>query len=274
MDFTKLFLISALLCQACASPIGIKESPIHADGIQPITGRAAAPPIHPGNVVNVINEDTASIGFNQPAAAAACTVTLDRPTWNCPSWDGTFTIYPSAVLQYTSVNCKGCDHVDANDIHFCPNMQVTATRTESTPSTFWSTVCAVSTGLALAAEPAVAAITPASIHIRARMADPGPAPVPITAAPTPTAGLELRQGGVVVLQPAPAACPTTLVIKPEQSAGKTLITHSKYTTTTVLVSCGGCPLVLSTALLGYGPPGAFSKTVTSSMGTKTSYACL
>jgi hypothetical protein len=238
--------------------------------MKPIIGRGE-PPDRSGNVANLVGNEALSARLNQQPAATACTATLSKSDWKCPSWDGVFTIYPSATIRTTSVDCKGCDYVDSNEIHFCPNMQITATKTASTASTFWTTVCAPSGVQAQATQPAMAAITPASNPIRARIPAPEPASIAITAVPTPTAGLDPRQG-VVVLQP--LACPTTVVVQPGQSAGKTQTTHARYTTTTLLVPCGSCSLVVTTGLFGYGPPGVFTKTTTIPVGTRTAYACL
>lgn len=234
--------------------------------MKPIVGRGG-PPDRPGNNANLFDPASPlSVQLDQQAPAVACTATLDKDPWACPSWDGVETIYPSYTMQYTSVDCKGCDYINSDRIHFCPNMQITARTTVTTASTLWNTVCAKSTGKAQAVQPAVASITAASNPIRIRM--PAPAPAGITLAPTATVGLDARQAIH------PAACPTTVVVQPEQSAGKTQTTYAKYTTTTVLVNCGGCPLVVTTGLFGYGPPGVFTKTTTVSVGTKTAYACL
>ncbi|KAK0620879.1 hypothetical protein B0T14DRAFT_458104 [Immersiella caudata] len=216
--------------------------------MKPIVGRQL-PPDRP-NVANA-NQDALTVMLNQPAAA--CTATVSKTPWKCPSWDGTFTIYPSATLATTSVDCKGCDYVFNDDeIHFCPNMPISITTMAKTASIFWTTVCAKSPGAL-------------------------PAPMAITAAPKPTARPQARQG-TAALQPlpggpGPAACPTTVVVQPEQSAGKTQTSFARWTTTTLYVPCGGCPLVVTTGLVGYGPPGVFTKTTTIPVGTKTAYAC-
>jgi len=310
MDIARLVLLSALLCHASASPIANNRplgkrsttsgepiptlSPssqrhgsyhpqdpplrnrvsLH-DAMKPIVGRQL-PPERP-NIANA-NQDALTVMLNQPAAA--CTATVSKTPWKCPSWDGTFTIYPSATLATKSVDCKGCDYVFNDDeIHFCPNMPISITTMAKTASTFWTTVCAKSPGaLVQPTQPAIAAITPASdAPVRARMPAPEPAPVAITAAPTPTAGLQVRQGTAALHPlpggPGPAACPTTLVVQPEQSAGKTQTSFARWTTTTLYVPCGGCSLAVATGLVGYGPPGVFTKTTTIPVGTKTAYAC-
>ncbi|KAK4445988.1 hypothetical protein QBC34DRAFT_305720 [Podospora aff. communis PSN243] len=300
MDLARLVLLSALLCHASsASPIAAnrplgKASTTSGDAVpvlsplsqqqhgsyhpqdppirnrgslndagKPIAGRnvpANPPGLNVANVAN-FNQDALTVMLNQPAAA--CTATVSKTPWKCPSWDGTFTIYPSATLATTSVDCKGCDYVFNDDeIHFCPNMPISITTMAKTASTFWTTVCAKSPGaLAQVTQPAAAAITPASnAAVRARV----PAPEPAQG----TAILHPLPGG-----PAPDACPTTVVVQPEQSAGKTQTSFARWTTTTLYVPCGGCPLVVTTGLVGYGPPGVFTKTTTIPVGTKTAYAC-
>ncbi|KAK0641953.1 hypothetical protein B0T16DRAFT_222337 [Cercophora newfieldiana] len=257
-------------------PIRASASP---DAImKPIVGRRILPD-RPEDAVDLFRRDASSV--NAKSALIGCTIKAETTSWKCPYWDGVFTVYPSATLRTTSVDCKGCSYIEMDDkIRFCPNMQITSTKTVSTASTFWTTVCARSGfGAQATTEPAVAMITPASNAVRARMPVPEPAPIAITAAPTPTAQSELlrRQGSVVILPGGPvvpAACPTTVVVQPDQSAGKTQTTFARYTTTTLLVPCGGCPLVVTTGLVGYGPPGVFTKTTTVSVGTKTAYACL
>lgn len=191
-----------------------------------------------------------------------CTTTLPRTTPSCWYWDGMETIYPWTVIQRTSINCNGCSFVQDN-FYNCPNRQVSAFKRVSTPSTYWNTVCATSPVRSQTIEAAATATSGARIE---QGLAPAPSPA-ITMAPTPTAVLEARQDLF------PAACPTTFMMQPEKSAGKTFTTYSRYTTTTVYLNCGGCPLVISTALVGYGPPTGFTKTTTLPVGTKTTFAC-
>ena len=307
MDF-RFLLLSALLCHASSSPIvtvrasqdalspsspgpGVPfvpgdvsqhhdrdpHSPVIPD-IQPIIGADREPipvtirgqirgrrgsPDGPSRGALPLSESP-----GQTPLEEGCTTTLPRIPWAC-SWDGTQTLYPSTTVRYTSLDCSGCSQVDSgNNIHFCPNKHIIATKTVTTASTFWSTVCEPSIIPAHPTEAEVARVT----LTEASIGNPTPKAAPIdiiTAAPTPTVGSDPRQADAVL-----AACPTTLVVQPEQSAGKTLTTYSRYTTTTIRLSCGGCPLVISTALVGYGPPGVFTKTTTLPVGTKTTYACL
>ncbi|KAK1759018.1 hypothetical protein QBC47DRAFT_356919 [Echria macrotheca] len=191
-----------------------------------------------------------------------CTSTVPRTGNPCP-WDGTETIYPSTIMRQTSVDCHGCSYVE-NQYYFCPNFHIIATKSVSTASTYWSTVCSPSPTLTRAQEASVATATSGAGIGQILAPLPSPA---ITAAPKATEALEARQDNFA------AACPTTYFIQPEKSAGKTFTTYSRYTTTTVLVKCGGCPsLVTQTALVGYGPPADFTKTTTLPLGTKTTYA--
>ncbi|KAJ9158143.1 hypothetical protein NKR19_g3617 [Coniochaeta hoffmannii] len=120
----------------------------------------------------------------------------------------------------------------------------------STPSISWETACATSR--------AVAARNAAAV------------PLP-TARPVTGVGRRAPQGNLVDQNP--AACPTTYVVQPGQSAGSTSTRYQRTVTQTVRLPCGGCPLVLSTALAGYGPAGRFTTTVTSPVASTTTYVC-
>ncbi|KAK4209992.1 hypothetical protein QBC37DRAFT_43810 [Rhypophila decipiens] len=192
-----------------------------------------------------------NIGF-VPAPGCTSTLSEGRLAVPCP-WDYTTTIYPFTTTLYKSVDCDGCDQLRViKEWYFCPNQRIEGTKTVATPSTIWSTVCessivlkrdqAVATAAAAAEEPVVT--NPADLK-----RNPGR---------TPQADL---------------ACPTTYVVQPEKSAGKTMTKYSKFTTTTIYLDCKGCPLTLSTALVGYGPPNGFTKTTTLPVGVTTTYAC-
>ncbi|KAK3943217.1 hypothetical protein QBC46DRAFT_307527 [Diplogelasinospora grovesii] len=176
------------------------------------------------------------------------------------SWDGTETLYPYTTTLYRQINCHGCQSVDVHsDIWFCPNMRINDTEKVSTPSTYWSTVCEPLTALSQLTE----TDTPATITSDGPVVTGMPNP-----APTP-----LITNSNVGVQPT-AACPTTFMVNPGQSAGRTLTRYSKFTTTTIQLDCGGCTLVTSTAIAGYGPIGRFTATITLPLGTVTAYACL
>ncbi|KAK3318079.1 hypothetical protein B0H66DRAFT_224786 [Apodospora peruviana] len=213
---------------------------------------------------------TASPALLLPSTTAGCTTTTSPKVASPCFWDGTQTIYPSTTTLSRQVDCHGCDHVFVQEEWwYCPNMVVNATEKVSTPSTYWSTVCAPSKipGQAKKADSLAATTTDDTITLRS--------PV-ITSPPEAVAQIQARPrrgGGRSPQMDDNAACPTTFVVQPEQSAGKTLTRYSKYTTTTVYLDCGGCPLVVSTALAGYGPAGQFTKTTTLPVGITTAYAC-
>ncbi|KHN99324.1 uncharacterized protein MAM_03022 [Metarhizium album ARSEF 1941] len=89
-------------------------------------------------------------------AGEGCTTTLTvtetpmptPPYWRACSFDGTARIYSSTVTMSHGVNCHGCHRVSVSyepPVH-CPANIFKATRTESTPYTIHTTVCAASTG--------------------------------------------------------------------------------------------------------------------------------
>ncbi|KAK5652892.1 hypothetical protein OQA88_9558 [Cercophora sp. LCS_1] len=306
MDFSKLVLLSALLSHASCSPIGtgglqrgalssssslIPDAPVlwsdsgvaghhepHAQRPPPtstsVDRNAVMKPIVGRDEGRAGPFDPALPGALQPRElqwGEGCTTSLPRnPSGKC-SWDGTQTIYPSTTLRYASINCNGCDHVEDNYVYFCPNQRIEGTKYVSTAFTYWLTVCESSKLVAQRTDNARTEVSAATVTSGSGLQIqelPAAAPSPaITSAPTPTASLAARE------DVAPAACPTTFVVQPEKSAGKTFTTYSSYTTTTVLLNCGGCPLTLTTALAGYGPAVGFTKTTTLPIGTKTTYAC-
>jgi hypothetical protein len=199
----------------------------------------------------------------EPIPGKGCTTTLSE-TYGYPcSWDGTTSIYASTTIMFQPINCNGCDSVRVEkDYHFCPNQRINGTKWIEVPYTSWSTICRPSAALAQRTAEVAPATTTA----------PGRNPA-AAAFPTPTAGSGAKdarnpQNGVQ-----PAACPTTLVVQPERSAGKTATAYSTITTSTVTVDCGGCPLVISTALVGYGPPRTVETTTTLPVGAVTTYSC-
>ena len=128
--------------------------------------------------------------------------------------------------------------------------------------------------------PAVAERAP--FAVAAKPAPTGPtvaerAPFAVAAKPAaPTAasvGSRSPKPPARIQAAAAPACPTTLVVQPEKSAGKTSTRYATYTTTTVTVDCSGCSLVISTALAGFGPPFSFATTTTVSVGAATTWAC-
>lgn len=224
-----------------------------------------------------------NIGHNSPAADRAdlqplanrgCTTTLSTTRGYPCSWDGTTTEYTSTTVLFQYIDCNGCDNVQVDEEwYYCPNQPVSATLWAGAPTTSWSTLCQPSAAVAQRAE--VDAHTTTTV-----LGVNSPGVLPPTQSwqsgnpfPTPT----IEPGPRRARNPGdgfePAACPTTLVIQPERSAGKTLTTYASFTTSTVAVDCAGCDLVVSTALAGYGPPGAFETTTTFPVGTVTSYAC-
>ncbi|KAK0621781.1 hypothetical protein B0T17DRAFT_494181 [Bombardia bombarda] len=191
-----------------------------------------------------------------PPPGKGCTSTLSESFSYPCSWDGTSTIYPSTTILYKQVNCHGCDSVKVQaDYWFCPNQQVSYTAKALSASTYWSTLCAPST----AAARLIKLDAPATATANRLAADHTPNAIPNAANNN--------------MDRAVAACPTTYVVQPEQSAGRTSTKYSKIMTTTLLLECSGCPLVVSTALIGYGQVGHFTTTTTLPVGTTTAYAC-
>ena len=74
---------------------------------------------------------------------------------------------------------------------------------------------------------------------------------------------------------AAAGCPTTFIVQPPKTAGLVWTEFAQIRTTTVMLSCAGCPsMVTSTALMGYGPAGRFKSTTTVPYGYTTVYKCV
>lgn len=207
----------------------------------------------------------------QPFPNKGCTTTLST-TYGYPcSWDGTTTMYPSTTVLFEQINCNGCDNVYVYEtFYYCPNQHINATLKTGIPATSWSTICRPSAALAQRSGTDIPATTTAL-----DLKTPSSVPNFRTGNPFPTPSIE--PGPRLARSPdngiQPAACPTTLVVQPVRSAGKTSTSYASFTTTTVDLNCGGCPLVVSTALAGYGPPGAFETTTTLPVGTVTTYAC-
>ena len=180
-----------------------------------------------------------------------CTTTISETGPHTCSWNGIQTVYPSTIVLTKEVNCHGCiDLYIHKDIWYCPMFVIDSVTTVSTPSTSWHTTCAPLTALSQLTYTAV----------------------PVTAQPPVTTGAPHpahRPRDIA----APGACPTTYVVQPPQSAGGTSTQYQRTVTATVRLNCGGCPLVVSTALAGYGPAGRFTTTVTSPVHTTTAYVC-
>lgn len=258
---------------AAESPADHEKSPTSAPSpaaqvaMKPILGRREALNVWPGPDLSPVD----TVIF-EPIASKGCTTTLSE-TYGYPcSWDGTTTMYASTTILFQQVNCNGCENVYVyKDMYFCPNQRINATQWRDIPSTSWSTICQPSAAAVRRAEQDTPATTTASdpgVPTIAPGPNPPATPFPTTSAKSGNKGARNPQSGVQ-----PAACPTTVVVQPERSAGKTATTYSSFTTSTVSVECGGCPLVISTALAGYGPPGSFSTTTTLPVGTVTTYAC-
>ncbi|KAM7187348.1 hypothetical protein V8F20_011012 [Naviculisporaceae sp. PSN 640] len=289
MAISKLAILSALLAGVSSSPLlpqgqqgndenvlSPRAAPAPAAGlpVQPIRpvplepGRASqrlrvpqpsqtAPPT-PTLVprLDIMPASTAmpepNIGF-VPAPAPGCTSTLSEGRLATPCyWDYTKTIYPFTTTLYKSVDCHGCSALNVvKEWYYCPNMRIEGTKEVATPSTVWSTVCESSIALVKRNEATATAEDQ----------------------PLITAQPELKRSRGRTPQADIVQCPTTYVVQPEKSAGKTLTTYSKFTTTTVYLNCKGCPLSISTALAGYGPANGFTKTTTLPVGVTTTYAC-
>jgi hypothetical protein len=224
--------------------------------MKPILGRREALNLGSPNLSPL---DTAIL-----APSKGCTTTTSE-TYGYPcEWDGTTTMYPSTTVLFQQINCNGCENVYVHkDYYYCPNQSINGTLKAAIPSTSWSTICSPSAALARRIETDAPATTTGS-----DLAAALPTDAPLRAQP----GLKGARRPAEGVQPA-AACPTTLVVQPPRVAGKTATSYLTFTTTTALVSCGGCPLVISTALVGLGPPVAFETTTTLPVGAVTTYAC-
>ncbi|OIW31998.1 hypothetical protein CONLIGDRAFT_678433 [Coniochaeta ligniaria NRRL 30616] len=193
------------------------------------------------------------------APGNSCTWTTSETVPYPCSFNGIETVYPSIATSTRHVDCHGCQdiHVD-KQIWYCPVQLINATHVAHTPKTTWTTACAtVATSGQVTARDAAPVVVPQV-----------PAP---TAQPTPEAQRRNPQGNLMDQQP--AACPTTYLVQPGKSAGSTSTRYQQTVTSTVRLPCGGCQLVLSTALAGYGPAGRFTTTVTAPVGTSTTYVC-
>jgi hypothetical protein len=193
------------------------------------------------------------------APGKSCTWTTSETVPFPCSFNGVETVYQATAISTRYVDCHGCldIHVD-KQIWYCPIQIINATQVVHTPKTTWTTACAP------ASVPGQMTVWDATPAITTRM------PVP-TAQPVPGAERRSPQGNLMEQQP--AACPTTYVVQPGQTAGSTSTRYQQMVTSTVKLPCGGCPLVISTALVGYGPAGRFTSTITASVGTTTTYAC-
>lgn len=255
MDLLRLLLLSTVVGRAYASPIApAGEGPEAADRI-------------PGR-----REAQGSVIIYPLPSGPGCTTTLYQ-TYSYPcSWAGTLTLYPSTTVQTRQVDCNGCSNILVQADYFhCPNQRIDATELAATPSTYYSTVCRPSPAPRSQQQQAARRAAPATTSAEATSIQQPLAPAPTPASPNPDPELRLRDPHQAA---AGAACPTTVVVQPERSAGRTKTVYASYTTTTVLVECSGCgQLVTSTALAGYGPPQVFTTTTTLPVGVVTGYAC-
>ncbi|KAH6857071.1 hypothetical protein B0I37DRAFT_426783 [Chaetomium sp. MPI-CAGE-AT-0009] len=187
-------------------------------------GNPMKPVLGPREALNLGSPDASPMDtviiHPYPFPSQGCTTTLSE-TYGYPcSWDGTTTMYPSTTVLFQQVNCNGCDSVYVyKELYHCPNMSINGTLKVAVPSTSWSTVCQQSAKLARRTETDAPATTTPSAESGAKDVR------------SPEDGFQ------------PAACPTTLVVQPVRSAGKTATSYASFTTTTVAVSCGACPLV-------------------------------
>ncbi|KAB5532515.1 hypothetical protein GE09DRAFT_973291 [Coniochaeta sp. 2T2.1] len=196
------------------------------------------------------------------APGKRCTWTVSEQVPYPCSWNGIETAYPAIVTSTKYSDCHGCLDIQVDkQLWYCPNQIVSATAVVHTSKTIWTTACAPTTiygqATAWAAAPAITSQAPVRT-------EPLVLDVPVAERRSP-------QGNLVEQQP--AACPTTYVVQPGQSAGSTSTRYQQTVTSTLRLPCGGCPLVLSTALAGYGPAGRFTTTITAPVATSTTYVC-
>lgn len=178
-----------------------------------------------------------AVGQSSPVVSPTkgCTYTTYEPVpYPCDKLDFTETHYPSTATETAYIDCHGCSNAEVDkQLWYCGLQPVYDTITVLTPTTTTSTACF----------------------------------------PSPTDTILPRrpdQQDAVVTN---ALCLTTVVVQPTLSAGPTLTRYSTTATSTSRVPCGGCDLIVSTALLGPGPPARFTTTVTSPAVSSTAYAC-
>jgi hypothetical protein len=185
----------------------------------------------------------------------SCTWTISETGAYPCSFNGIETVYPATAINTRYVDCHGCSDIQVDkQIWYCPIQFVTATQVVHTPKTTWTTACATAT---LPGPPW----------------DVAPAFASPTSAPTAAPEVERRNPQGNLMDQNPAACPTTYVVQPRQTAGPTATRYQQTVTQTVRLPCGGCSLVLSTALAGYGQAGRFTTTMTAPVSTATAYVC-
>lgn len=270
MDLLTLMLLSTALVPVSSSPISLGPPAFPTQ-----RAPAAGADLPAGDTIVLNPLPSVSAGLSA-LPTPGCTTTLTEMSFNNPCfWDGTTTTYPYTTVSYLTIDCNGCDNVFVEKgLYFCPNQRINGTLQAATPSTSWSPVCKPSATLAgQTAEQAAPPATTTDSNV-ATPQTAAPVASPANSAPTPRAEpavLKDARSPEDGLQA--AACPTTLIVQPGKSAGKTSTRYSTFTTTTVTLDCAGCPLVISTALAGYGPPGTFETTTTLPVGAVTTYAC-
>ncbi|KAK1832626.1 hypothetical protein QBC39DRAFT_348461 [Podospora conica] len=287
MDSSRLLLFTALLGLAASTPIATGGS--KRDRLPPTVPvfNIAQPLFYPAGSGSVNLVPVADDGSPQPTATTVtydvagikplasrsafvelgCTTSIQFQLNTGCTWDGTSTLYPSTVTTTKRINCNGCSNVSLGWGR-CPVEVVQGFTSAKTPLTETVTACDISTIQGLQTQAGLAAVITPDVQAENLMAASPQTSVSIALRPR-----ETGNAGAAVKRADVAACPTTVVAVPEQQAGKTSTTYSRYTTTTVKVNCGGCPLVVSTALMAYGPPSTFDKTTTLPVGTRTTYAC-
>jgi len=288
MDSPRLLLFSALVGLAASSPIatgGSKRdrlppslsvfniSPLPVlppDGYASINLAGGADDASPQPTATTVTFDLADMKplvSRSAAVELGCTTSVEFQLNTGCTWDGTSTLYPSTVTATQRINCNGCSNV-ALGWGRCPAMVVKGYKTAKTPLTETVTVCDTTTLKGRQTQAGLAAVITPDVQVEKLM----------VASPQTSAGILLKpretgKANAVMNRADLEACPTTVVVMPEQQAGKTATSYARYTTTTVKVNCGGCPLVVSTALMAYGPPTVFDRTTTLPVGAKTTYAC-
>lgn len=240
----------------------VPDTPVSQPASTPMSVQPGGP-IKPPRPRNYDSQTTPS-PYPAPASGPgkSCTWTTSETVPYPCSFNGVETVFPAIDTRTRYVDCHGCSNVHVDkQLWYCPIQVVTATQVVHTPKITWTTACAPVT-VPAQTTPRVGTSTVTSPIL-------APTAQPMLSAPE--AERRSPQGNLV--EQRPAACPTTIMVQPGQSAGGTSTLYQQTTTTTSKLPCGGCPLVVSTALAGYGPAGRFTTTVTAPVGTVTSYAC-
>lgn len=143
---------TALLVTAMGLPVSPRDAhekkiPINPTPISYAPGRPMRWPTGTmeGRSFNTITSGPTNAHTDVPLSD--CTTTMAYFGKPC-AWDGTSTVYPTIVTAFKEVDCHGCINIHVQrELLNCPEERLEGYKTETTPSTSWSTICALPTGL-------------------------------------------------------------------------------------------------------------------------------